>query len=693
MPLQEWMNYPEAGTPEAAMSTGAATGQMPWMAYPEATPAAPPAPEAKPISKIIGSDAEGAPVFADPADQAQVEEGQRLANQAVLRGATFGLSDKAIAAGSAALEGLSDKNMSPGGSSFGERYQTNLAGRRADQQKLETIAPGAETILGLTGSLGTAPLLPLGAAATTLGKIAQAAKVGGGIGMASGFGHTNDESLGGDLAATATGGMLGAATGGALGLAGDRVVAPLMNWVARRFGPEAADSQGVQIIANKMKQDQSAGGPGANDMLDLLTAAQDKPQALVDVAGENVKALGGRLARAPGESRQIATDFLTSRDKDAGGRISQDINAGISSGGSAYTTADAMMDARAQSARPLYESAGVPSNPKLYPQAPQVDTPAVQRLLDKSSAVQRAIAQAKQLPDYADLPDTSMVLLDKAYKNIGGMANEAKIAGNGESARDLNSLRAQLKDAITGGDPNHPYNKALDTFSGQSTSIDAVRNGQKIFDKRPEEIVSDMAALNPSDREFYRLGAADAAHLKIAKTGMGGDEAKRLIGNDYTQSQLRPLFDNKADYDRFIANITAENRMFNTKQSLIGGSDTARRMAEDASGGSEGAMGHFVRGAAAGIEGAPIAAGLSMVKGLGALTRGEAPDVNAAMARILFNPSSMTDPKLISDLARLTAAQNQRRGPPMLMAPAASAAGSAYPKLMSLPFLPQGQGQ
>ena len=129
------------------------------------------------------------------------------------------------------------------------------------------------------------------------------------------------------------------------------------------------------------------------------------------------------------------------------------------------------------------------------------------RLLDKSKDVQSAIAQAKGLPDYGELPDNSIVLLDKAYKNIGGHANEAKLAGNGEKYRDLNSLRLQLRDAITGGNPQHPYQQALDAFSGPSNSISAVREGQNIFNKEPDEIAAEMARLSPSDREFYRLGA------------------------------------------------------------------------------------------------------------------------------------------------------------------------------------------
>ena len=63
--------------------------------------------------------------------------------------------------------------------------------------------------------------------------------------------------------------------------------------------------------------------------------------------------------------------------------------------------------------------------------------------------------------------------------------------------------------------------------------------------------------------------------------------------------------------------------MFGTRQHLVGGSQTAERLAEDS--GNEGAMGHAIRGGVALAEGAPGAAGLSAMKALGALTAERVP--------------------------------------------------------------------
>jgi hypothetical protein len=327
------------------------------------------------------------------------------------------------------------------------------------------------------------------------------------------------------------------------------------------------------------------------------------------------------------------------------------------------------MSARSAAATPKYRAAGIPSDPALYSRAPVIDNPDVTRLLEKSKDVKSAIAQAKGLPDYAELPDNSIVLLDKAYKNIGGSANEAKLAGNGEKYRDLNNLRLQLRNSITGGDPRHPYQQALDAYSGPSNSISALKEGQSIFNKEPDEIAADMAGLSPSDREFYRLGAAGTLKKKL---GSGpADESKAIVGKDYRQQQLRPLFDTQDQYDRFMNAATAEGRMFGTKEKLIRGSQTAERLAEDSA--PEGATGHAIRAGVALAEGAPGAAGLSAMKALGAITRGESPAVNAAAARMLLRPQ--TDPMVFRTLRDMLSAQEQRTRPRLASIPASAALG------------------
>jgi hypothetical protein len=399
-----WLDHPLVGTADATAATAGSEAEQPlWESHP--TVDQPQSPVAAP--------AEGYDLYRQATDTAN-------------RGLTFGLSDKigaAVLATGHELGLKSPRDVAGSDDSWAEAFRKNLGALRQEGEtfaQTNPIASKASEAAGAVGSIASLPSKGALAAAGLIPKLVEGAKVGASAGGIGGFGGSKDESVTGDLAATGTGAVVGGGIGAAGGAVADRVAAPFIGWLTRKFGPNAAENQAVQAIAKRMTQDANAGGPKAQDMIDLLNEAPDKPQALADVAGENVRQYLGNIKRQPGEGRQFVTSELERRDAGAGSRLIGDVGRGISSGGSPYTVAEALDSARAAASAPAYKAAGIPSDPRLYPAAPVVDNPAVARLLDKSKDVKSAIAQAKGLPDYAELPDNNIVLLDKAYKNIGG---------------------------------------------------------------------------------------------------------------------------------------------------------------------------------------------------------------------------------------------------------------------------------
>jgi hypothetical protein len=691
-----WLDHPIADTTDAAIAAGPSAGAEPpvWESHPtvdrpSTTPDAP---------------AEGYDLYRKVTDEAN-------------RGLTFGLSDKVgagVLAAGHALGLKSPRDVADKDDSFSESYHKNLDALRQEGEKFSETNPKASMAAEAAGAVGSVASLPsrgVAAAASLVPKIAEGMKVGGTAAGLAGFGGSKDESVLGDVAATGTGAAIGAPIGGAGGAVADRVVAPIYNWVARRFSPAAVENQAVQTIAKRMTQDANAGGPKAQDMLDLFNAAQDKPQALVDVAGENVKAYGGQIARQPGPARQFARDALNQRDVGAGPRIAADVDQGISNGGSAYDTNEALMQARSAAAQPRYDAAF--QQQKVWSPRLQnfLDDPVMQQGMRRGMELERIDSVTRNKPfnptqlgvdldgegnvKFRDTPN--MRVLDAGKRGLDSMIADERNPITGRLSQrgvSLDQFRRAYLGELDGLDTSGTYAGARASWAGPSASMDAVRAGQAVLNRKPEEVGADVARLrhnSPGDLEFYKLGAADAIKEKIAKTGMGGDEAKRLIGNQYTQQQLRPLFDSQPDYDRFINSVTAENRMFETRQKLIGGSQTAERLAED--GGNEGAAGHMVRAGVAAMEGAPGAAGLSAMKALGAISRGESPAVNSAAARMLFRPQ--TDPQVFQSLRDVLTAQEARTRPPLVSLPTSAAVGAnPAPTLASVlaasQYLPSG---
>jgi hypothetical protein len=308
-----WHGYPVVGTPEAGAAAAGMENEQPmWHGFASI----------EPTPEVENTPATGLDLYRQAADAAN-------------RALSMGLSDKIGAATLAtghALGAKSPYDVAGPSDSWLEAYHKNLDALRQEGEKFSETNPTASKVATTAGSVGSVVALPSRglAAAGLLPKIGEGAKLGAEAGGIAGFGGSKDESVPSDLAAIGTGAAVGAGIGAAGSAVADRVASPFIGWLTRKFGPNAAENQAVQAIAKRMTQDANAGGPKAQDMIDLDSA-------------------------------------------------------------------------RAAASAPAYKAAGIPSDPKLYPAAPVVDSPAVTRLLDKSKDVKSAIAQAKGLPDYVQL--------------------------------------------------------------------------------------------------------------------------------------------------------------------------------------------------------------------------------------------------------------------------------------------------
>jgi hypothetical protein len=146
------------------------------------------------------------------------------------------------------------------------------------------------------------------------------------------------------------------------------------------------------------------------------------------------------------------------------------------------------------------------------------------------------------------------------------------------------------------------------------------------------------------------LGVADIIRERIAKVGFGGDEAKRIVGSPWMQQQLRPIFDDQKSFDQFVNSVTKETTMFNTRRSLLGGSPTAERLEDQQ--GSEALI-----AGAKGVKNLAFGNILPAIENFYRAYRNAgirpSPELNAQIARILFDPSASLDPIVHSTATRL----------------------------------------
>lgn len=621
--------------------------------------------------------------------------------EAAARGATGGLIDKGAAAADAGIAKLTGDDRP-----FSDIYQEGLQGYRKRGDEFAASDPIIAPAAYGTGAVGSAIATAPAAAATMLGKIAQGAGLGAAYGGASGLASTNDKSVAEDVQKTLEGAGVGATVGAILPPAVG-LVTPAAQALARKVLPGATANQAAARIASTIGQDAKVGGPGIPAIASDLADANGAPLAIADVGGENAAALGGQALRVPGPGRQQGVAFLKGRDEGAGTRLGQVIDSVASGGKSAYSAVKDLSQERATAAAPLYEQArqiqGVWS-PRLQQ---FLDDPVMKAGLNKGMELERieAVTQGRPFDPTsfgADLDaegnvalrgTPNMSVLDAGKKGLDAIIADERNAVTGklsQRGRAINEFRAQYLKELDNLDPTavrnasgevtEPgiYAQARNAYSGPSRSMDAVNAGSKVLTKEPERIADELEALSPGDRQFYRLGAAQALRNQVESTGQAGNEARSILKNKAVRDRIDATFGENGMADKLIAAAEKENRMFATKFRAIGGSESGARIAQDTSG-HGGVMEPLVQAGVSASEGAHLSTAMNLMRALGRATSGNtkmSPDVAEQVSKMLYS----ADPAEQNvALARIIAASRRSRGLPIATLPAASLGGRALP--------------
>lgn len=285
---------------------------------------------------------------------------------------------------------------------------------------------------------------------------------------------------------------------------------PLYEFVSRITGGDIAQSKAAQTIVKRMGQDAKAGGPSAQDMLDLLNATPNKPLTLADVGGENTLALAGKVQRAPGESRQLLKKWLDERDKGAGPRLDADIVAALGSEGG-QDAFKAMVTARSKAAKPLFDAAY--EGGSIAPLERQFET-----AFDTASKAERDAAQevTSALSSLTTAKAKQPVTGGNVYAEnaVGQVSREAEArvaaarekltAAQTEKQQVLEMLRQAQEDGAMGR-PGAVWNSRIQQFLNNPRVQQGIKRGLRI------ERDNALAENRPMTASEYAIVGADSA--------------------------------------------------------------------------------------------------------------------------------------------------------------------------------------
>ena len=522
---------------------------------------------------------------------------------------TGGLTDEVGAAGGATGRWLADKTIpkenppfyEPQDKTWAQHYGDVLAEERGALSNYRKSDPWKSGIAEVGGTIASplvrALMAKVPAAGPGAGMIEQTLKMGTqGTAIGATLGATNAE---GGLAERAEGAGKGAAWGAAFGL-GAPVVLNTLSSLGRASVQKILDLKGGLTPAEQKVSDairQMAGGDltaGILKIRQLLAGAGDDA-AIVDVAGVEGQRLARAAAGVPGESSQIADDFVRQRAKGRGARMQA--AADELAPNKFYENLDDLNAARRTNAKPLYEEAFAPRSDaagRVY--APWDDRlqsflndPDIKKGMAQGIRTQQLEALAEGKPfnfqEYAvkGFDDAGNLMIggtpnlramDAAKRGLDAQLNTYRNQLTGkleldERGRALDAVRRSLVsklDEIT-TDPatgRSAYAEARKAWAGPSQLEDAMWMGRRFMRGDEEMTQKAFEGLSPSKQEAFQLGVRR--------------EISGMINKD-TQAAPGRFAEKKADLWNRLESIYPPDKFAAFKQKIeseIGKSETDR---------------------------------------------------------------------------------------------------------------------
>jgi hypothetical protein len=306
------------------------------------------------------------------------------------------------------------------------------------------------------------------------------------------------------------------------------------------------------------------------------------------------------MASMPGTNRQIAQDFLNTRMEGAPTRINAAINAGTGTPGEFNGTMSNLAQQRATAAAPKYDAAFsriIPTQEEADSVQRFIADPIGQDALDKGMRIIRleklATGDTFNPADYGvTTGDNGQYVLGSGTPNLRLM--DAVKRGYDEIVdgfRDPTSGRLNLNQygrAVNGAraayvralrDMYPRYGAALDAWGGPSQSMNALNMGRGILSEDPEVTADTIGGLSDNDKDFFRAGVARALKDKVDATQEGADATRKIFGNQLIRDKIRAGFGDDASFDQFSNTMQNEGTFAQTRNEVLKGSQTARRIA------------------------------------------------------------------------------------------------------------------
>ena len=498
--------------------------------------------------------------------------------QDFLQGATFNTSDEI---------GAWMRSQGLFGSDTKTDYDTALSVERSGLEANKEVSPVQSTLSNMVGSaIPTALMKRPGGFKGNVGQ-------GGLIGGLFGYGGSESETKEGQAVDTAT----GMATGAITQPIASAVLNPIGNIVSSASsylrGPKALGTQQARALLKEAIENDSGGEEFKNMeeafLYVLNKNTTGKPYTIADL-GPNSQALLDVVNLLPGQSKQVASNFLKQRDKGILTRLSGDLQDAFGSKANYFEEYKALEIARKELGDKLYNRAyrkNVKVNSDLLG---LLKRPSMKLAFDNAFKI--ANEEGQNIGKYK-LTQNGLTLNGRKATNIStkfmhymkrGLDDvvynsKSPISGTGKDLLNASKgTRIAFLDVLD--EQNPAYKLARNYWSGKASVFDAMKEGRGFLTTDSNELADIISDMSKSELEGFRLGSMQGILSEIEK-GSERTAMSRLLKSPERQKLLKLTFPQtdagKASANKFINNLESEVVMRETSKNVIGGSQTAIR--------------------------------------------------------------------------------------------------------------------
>jgi len=515
-----------------------------------------------------------------PQESPSTKEGRQLNSSMqgfanAMQGPTMGFADELYGGLSATGRSIANAIGLGSGQSFGQNYRE---GRDLVRGATDQFREERPITAGLTSAASSAPLMLIGGApavaakgvivpaATTLGRLGTAGKVGAIQGGVSGGGESTADNIANVVADAAK----HSALGGGLGVAGQGVLGAtgaVVGNVAQRVNKSSAADFARVKLAEALQRSEGGipirpgGAASPSKAADIQFLG---PEATIaDVSGQSGKRLLDVLAVLPGKTKDLTEQLIRGRQAGRTDRIMTAADDALGTQGKGYMASLDALEAAQKTAQ-------APFRKQLEGFSVRADNELIRIINREPKAFQRASDLARKNDELPinlselkvgdDIPFDALDTVKKALwsiaeaEKINFKATPESVATNG-IRRALTEKMDRLSPQDAGGSI---YKQARDAFAGPAELRSAMESGRGAMKTDAIGVGELTKGMSASELEAFRVGTLQSLRDKVG-TESGQTSLLKLWKETGTSDKLKEIFGN--DYKKFASSVAKEEKL------------------------------------------------------------------------------------------------------------------------------------